>query len=707
MKFPDLTKLILDDSYWFIAGLFLFYLLSVVKVYILARIQANVLNAITSANKPFAGFFSSFFYSLLTEKNLHQLTFSFLIKYDKKNWPEIQNKLINNRLKLLTTITTFLKPFLAFALIFCVIRTWINTHFLYDPLQISLGEIQKKLSFIHSFSWAGPVIKYKATWLFILSAVTICFLSLKKGELFQRNLRKYYSYGFSLLSIILNVSFFTAGVAGSISREHLKLTSLEVSIVEIHNKIYTYAAETIATPLIERYFEEAQKFYDAEAKEFEKSASLSNVESYDSSLVIAYWQEIMHQLADYTLEYDIDVSTLTPFPPGDKIYLTDPLLPVPRQSSPDATYKTAADCGLEIDAGIETVQFPKGTRPPATAIDEYYDQRIFKTAPAPDYDAYIGNKEEWNMKRGTDILADIKVVRDKAVAGKEPASKKVQILGLLFSLTMELSLDKFFEMASLKSQKFLQKITSFFLETGNKDCFVKQTIKLISLASSGFKKKGAAIFCKQEILSEKEKAAVRLKWKLWLSHQKITLAKRHRELLAERKRKFEEEAQINKLHQHYARLEQEIIREIQLKPLGIPTGYASQISNYLNERMNSTAWIKAIAKMKANGIYKEDQPIEQNIESSLAGVQPITAILTKRQLQHYFIPAKPTGSMEKYGSLLRNNYTLISEYQSIASIAKAVFKRDKMEIKQFKSIFTEICWCCGLPLSFPVCGCSL
>jgi hypothetical protein len=728
MKIPDFTELLLDGS-WFMVGILLFYLISVIKVYILARIQAGILRGTIDEHRPFSGFYKNLSHSFFSEKNLHRLTVSFLTKYKKKNWPEIKNGPINKVLKVLTNITAFLKPFIVFAFVFFVLKMWIASHFLYEPLQITLGEIQKKLFFIHSLPWIKPVIQYKAAIYVVIGIAIIGLFALAKTESMLKKVKGVYSYAFASLSILLNVSFFTVGIAGSISNDHYKLTALLVDIVETHNKIYLYAAETIAAPILDSYLEDKEQFYEKQIDNLRNNAASPKDKSFDSAVINPYFREVEQYIKELQAEYTVDIMSFTPFPPPGDLYLMDPILPKPKEPSTSEGIYVHDKCGLKISPAIQSITVPVKAKPPATVMDNYYDSRIAAIGPEQGYDSYISNKEQWNKEIGSNILADINLVRDKAISrGKVPASSKAQILDLIFSCGLELGLDNLFEAFGLKAQKSLKKIASSLLDIKFKDCFVKATTNLISRITLN-RNNDPGMPCSVNQLNDIEKAVIDQQNITWLKDQKTALAKnnqlfikdklrREAEIAAETKlliaqdearRKAErlEQGRIQKLHTQFFQLENSIIREIESKPLGVPNEYEKTAALYVNNRTNAEERKKIIDKMIAIGTYDPTQSMEDNLRASMEAVNARDNSRIKSQLKDYFIPAAPAGAAVEYRNFLRNNYELVSRNNSVAGIIQEVKSRDGMRGALFENVFSKLCWCCHLPLSYPVCGCNL
>jgi hypothetical protein len=691
-------------------------------VYIRARIQANLLNRTLDETKPFSGFFKGFLYALFTEGGLHKQTFLFLLNYKKKDWPEIDNTPINNALKYLTALTTFLKPYMLVALIFWVLRIWIDSHFLYNPLQITLGEIQQKLFFIRSFTWMESFIHYKPVWFAVIGVTLIGLMSIAKSEKFQKKIKKSYSYGFALLSILLNVSFFGMGAAGPVSQQHTKLISLKIEIIKVHNQIYTNATEAVIAPLIDHYFEDAHTFYDVESNQLEKDASLSNAASYDSAVITPYFTDIALRIEAYKFEYSLDFCGGDQLPPSDKAYLTDPILPTSGESWDAASYKTDAGSGLEVDPGFGAIQFSKGTRPPATVIHEEYQQHFEKSEPVEDYDAYVGNKDNWNLTRGRNILADIKMVRDSVVStSKLPASKMEQLLALSISCFVEIGVDKLFDIMDLKPLKFLKKMTSSWADVYTKDCIVKATVTLIGKVSGFFKKGTPAAICDVAILSEKDKQDIRQNDKQWLTDRKSALERSNQQLIAannrlkeqareERRRQAAEEenrlARIREAHRQFAGLERQIKDLIHSKSLGIPYKYSDRATDYLrNNSQDSRIWNDAIDRMTNNDTYDPSLSMRDNIEATLAAIQAAEQRRIREQLKQYLVPAEPVGTVAEYGLLLQRNYDLVARSGTLADISKAVSNRDNPG--GAGRVIAAVCGCCGLPLTFPVCSCRL
>ncbi|WPV65947.1 hypothetical protein [Chitinophaga sp. LS1] len=715
---PDLSNLMLKNGYWLLVGLLFFYVLSVMKVYILARVQADILNNGIEKQEPFKEFFKKFFYSFFSEKKLHLLTFKFLLKYRKKQWPEIDNKPVKKILKVLTAITTFLKPFIVFAFIFWILRVWIDSQMIYDPLTISLGSIQEKLYLLRAMPKLDIVIAYKALIYLFIGIGIIMLVSLSKSDDVQKKVKKYYTYSFACLAILMNVSFFTVGFAASVSNAHLKLTTLTVEIIKVHNKIYTYAAEAVTVEAIDKYIGDIQDANNKEAIRIQKEATLQNSDSYDTVILNPYLRSIAQRLDTYNLEDVLNVSSFDLFPPPDKVFFTDPLIPVPAEQHLASLKLFDEASGLEIDPSIEKPDFPKGTKTPATIIDDHYDKYIEPVNPDAGYDAYFSEKNNWNLQESRDILADITLVRNAAITkSKKLTPKANQILDLIFSCGLEMGLDKLFEPYYLKQQKLLKKITSALLDVKFKDCFVKATVGLMARTKAKLSVTKASANCNigspivENILEGKSNSD-------WVIDEKVALERRKTDLITQRKNEHDEQVRIEretrleqerirKCHEQYAQLEGVIKDAVQSKALGIPNGYGERITEYLRENPNTLVSKEAMRQMLALGQYNSNVTLRDNVNRAINSISSGDIKKIKEDLNAYLVPEVGSSSIVQYGELLIKNYQLVSNNSSIASIVTGVGRRDNINSSQFMHFFPDLCSCCGLPRKFPVCGCEL
>jgi hypothetical protein len=161
-------------------------------------------------------------------------------------------------------------------------------------------------------------------------------------------------------------------------------------------------------------------------------------------------------------------------------------------------------------------------------------------------------------------------------------------------------------------------------------------------------------------------------------------------------------------HQAYASLEQKIRREIEAKQMGVPPGISHSMAIFMEQNRFNQQGRDAWQRLLASPAYDSTLPLEENIEKIVGGHDQLRRENINRQLEDYFVPALTDGTQKNYHDLLQENYELVRTETSIKDIVTTVKSRaGGISDEVFHTSFGALCSCCGLPLSFPVCLCSL
>jgi hypothetical protein len=471
MHIPDLTKLVLSTTLWFLAGLALYYCLSLLKVYILAKLQPMILTDKTDAQKPFQHFFPALGRAVFSGFSLHKLTFLYLFKYRKTDWPVIGNEPVKKRLEILDGLTTFLKPYLITALLFCVLRIWIAGRLFYHPLAITLGEIQVKLSFIHSIPFVSWITGHKALVLLIYSLLVVLLIARAAVEAKAKKIKKYASISLVWFSILTNVSFFSAGIASSLTRSGQELTQLQVEIVEIHNKIFVDAAVAAVTiQSIDDYLSRIETASNGQTARIAEISKKEEQVSLDSSIINPLIRNLAQFVSQERFDNLLSVFFFDKFPPPGKAYLADKLIAPGSTTEPG---QTRTDAGNAIA--------------PEEAFLAAYAKSATGEPSDPVFDNYFADKAVWNKQEGTAILAQVESKESLAAGtGNATTIKTRKILELLFTYGLDAGLDQLYEVCHINPPKIFTKVASLVLEADYKQCVVRATGKKKRLPEQPF-----------------------------------------------------------------------------------------------------------------------------------------------------------------------------------------------------------------------------
>ncbi|MDR3715189.1 MAG: hypothetical protein P4L51_20440 [Puia sp.] len=589
-----------------------------------------------------------------------------------------------------------MKPYLIAALLFCVLRVWIATRVFYAPLTITLGEIQEKLSFIHSIPFVVWLTKHKALILLGYSILAVLLIAQAGMEAKAKKFKKYFSISLVWLSIFTNVSFFAAGIAGSVIHTRQELSQLQLEIVEIHNKIFVDAAVAVAIRPVDDYLSQVETVYNREAARIDEISQKQGNPSLDSSIVNPLIFDLARLVSQLRSENTLSVFSFDPFPPADNAWRADKLITVSPTDEAATTSTEAADNNSD---GSPPAPEPhlKHAVAPEEAFLANYSKTIKEDQVDPAFESYFLHKTDWNKQEGTATLEQVDAVEAAAAnTGNVTATKTKKILELLFSFGLDAGLDQLYEIFHIDPPKIFKKIASLVLEAGYKECAVGATVKLLGhirkkiplgksftadceMQHSIVGEDGPALQQEDDDYVKNELQQMDVRKTVWQENmkkieaeQKEAAAQAAKDLAAQK----ENERRMAKFHQKYGALEQKIREEIEAKDMGVPFDISRRMAAYIQQNRSNIYGKLAWRQILASPFYDRTLTLEENISRMVNGDDQITKSKVNRQLEDYFVPAIPVGSLKDYHNLLEGNYDLVRSQGSIKDIVNTVKTRD-------------------------------
>ncbi|HEY4323106.1 MAG TPA: hypothetical protein VGN20_03950 [Mucilaginibacter sp.] len=687
----DIALQLLVNLWWFGAGVILCYLFTANKVYILAYLQPMMLNNIVEADRPFKNYFLGFFYIVWKKPILQNSIYRYLFDYKSEAWVILGNKPIKRRLKVLDGLTEFLKPYLILSLLLLPLEYWIRTRFLFDGLTITLKEVQLSIDDLGKLEFFIFLKEHKLIILLLYGLFCLAIPFLYEHKDTTDRVKKWFSRGLVYASILLNISFFGIGLGADVADKTQGLSDVGVQILHIHNQIYRKAMVMV----VKQHLRKIAKDHDAALQK--EADRINNTNPSKDS------RDTLNPIFRFKLEKRLAT-------------LADTLRGKMLDSQPDPLFvQIKANLDLVAPAPIQDIaNYARDNRGIYQAevdpLNTYYSQRLKPKQPNAKYEGYYYRKDKWNKKDGEAILSALTTL------DKEP-EKETSQWDAKFENAAEILVDFGFDAGPEMVAKLigfeipgtLGAIIDAFFNSGVKQCLAERFTDLIAAirtprvslrtvlhltCNSEFNESAP----EQKMTADNNKA-IKLAIDEIVRQQRAQKAedKKNAELAREQKR--EEIARLNeekKFRRSNLELTNKIEQEIRSKSIGTLSADAAAKAfkqdprNVLSDLYDvSDLSLQKIFRTKMRQADVDDRPA---IESSL---------------RNYLIPDRSGQSAKEYNLLLGKNYRLISSVSNISGFAMKLKESGNIKESEFKIAFPQICWCCGRPLSYPICGCSI
>ena len=205
----DLTHYFLVNPLWFIAGLVIYFIISLFKVHLIWYVQPKIYT--NSQENLFKNYFKDFYETIFSRKKIIKPTFQYLLHFKKSDFPVVDleaTKPLKKRLNILDGFTTFLKPYLIFAFIWAILEFWIANKLLYNQSQVALGQIQTLLNFIEKIPLVNFLQNNKTLVLLAYGILCVLIPFLYDKDTTTKKYKTYFTQSLVYLSLIANISFF-------------------------------------------------------------------------------------------------------------------------------------------------------------------------------------------------------------------------------------------------------------------------------------------------------------------------------------------------------------------------------------------------------------------------------------------------------------------------------------------------------------------
>lgn len=451
----EVTNVILESQFWLLGGFFVYFLLTLLKVYIIWDIQPDIFNNPTG-EPLFKNFFSGFFRSVFADKRLMKATFMYLFNYKERDFLIIKDekaKGIKKRLNILDGFTAFLKPYLIFAFIWAIFKIWISMKFFYDESTIVLGEMQQLLTYVASIDFFAFLREKKDMIIFFYGLVCIMIPFLYERETSTKKYKNYFSRMLVYLSLLANISFFGFQAGKTIIDKSDALESLQAEVTGIHDSIYKKLIVAIQLNDLQDVVQEENELYKGAVDHFDSLAgSVKN---------LGLNKPVQEELQEKMDAYFSEIKTTSVVE--------------------EAAYREAGTAS----------HFNSAT------FAAFVNENEREGAASTDYAAYMGNQQAWNKETGEKFLADIKELTDEGKGAVSEFGKKLErFLGCLFDFGLERLATDVFSWLDMKPHKTLKKVITIVFSENYKKRVQAKAVKIFSLLK-------ASIFKAREIFTKK------------------------------------------------------------------------------------------------------------------------------------------------------------------------------------------------------------
>jgi hypothetical protein len=475
---PDITKLILSSTTWLVAGIVLYSFLSLKKVFLNLYVHPKLETKWIDESELWKFEEAGFWMILFTKRSIYHKCFLYLFRHKHIEWPVVKNVKLKRKINILDGLTAFLKPYLIFALLWVCLNAWIASRLWFDSLTVPLATVQQHLYQMEQFVPIRFLVIYKNIFLLVLAIVFICIPYFYDHEEISKRYRRLTTSLIVVLSLLGNISFFGAKVAGATAEKTGPLLVLKGEIIAIHDQVYRQGmAQILANSMVEVIEFEEDQYWQAKSYLDTVIAkvplnSLDSVALDSFRIRINDYRKLLHE------KYTLPSRNMLPKNPDQVTAytivndLTDPHEVIQAQR-------------VTQSRSFDTKMYQKVST--AVWIAEYNKTNV----PQPPLlqDDYVVNEEKWNL-RGA---AEIKSTLDKINAVTGDALLKTKFIKIAERIIDYLVSESITEVFSLLSQwwgdrggnKFFEKTVSLLItESPQKKKIASLTVDFLAKVKS-------------------------------------------------------------------------------------------------------------------------------------------------------------------------------------------------------------------------------
>jgi hypothetical protein len=685
----DKVLAMLLSTGWFAGGAVLYYIISLHKVYILWFVQPRIANNTEGEEqKPFKHFYPRFFGAIRNRPQIFRFTIRYLFRYKAAEWVMLDDKSVKRRIKWLEGLTKFLKPYLIISFIFIFLNLWIRSHFAYQALSITLGEIQELVNQISQLEWLTAMAEHKSIVLLIYGLLCIIIPFLYERAEQTEKIKNYFRHFLIYLSVFINVSFFATGVGAYLEGQQQELSRLGIEIIKIHEQIYLKANQMIVIKQVADYQKAKETYYKQAADHLDKQITTAAQRTDLDSLL---QKKLLESLRHLALQLK-----------------TNLISPVADEDIP-AFNTNVNDGALYTHQLLEN----KNDYDPADEVNHFYQEKVKPEKPNAVYEAYFENKSTWNKQEGTRILDELKAIDAAANKKASPFMDKLKRFADTFiSFGLELATDKGFSLSKSDVAEPIKSFIGWIMDEGLKDCLVDGTVNLLTAVKQHAKatKEMLRTACSSKQKNEFVPGNIQQTDDQFVQNQIADADRQQAEINKKgqvARAKQEREERLYQAYEHQVdQIAEKIRTEIESKPLDAPT--PDQVYQYLKKKHATSEFLETVRERYGDNYgFTYGSQLKQTLQTIISQQNSDTRNLIATRLESYLVPGIGNMTQDQYLKTLEGNYRFIRQQRTVGSAFKTIRDQNNWSYSEFSLNFGGICPCCGLPLSFPVCGCKV
>jgi|GEM_PF-5866574 len=658
----DSTLILLDSSVWFAGGVLVLYVIGLYRVFLTRYFLASGSSG-SWIVFPFAK-------AIFVSKPLHQGTIRYLFRFKEPEWKVNRGWKNTVACGILDCFAAFLKPYILIAFLFALLRFWISTHFAYEELSITLGQVQLflyEISRIKILLWLKDA-EAQIIFLYLVACILIPWLY-KHNEVTERG-KKLFAFWVFIFSVIINVSFFGSKAGKDVPAKATVLLDLEVKIDSVHNHIFREVATAVVVSEIrERVLNHnAEMVNDANEMKRDVDHFVDSVSSPITSPFFYLREEADRYITTLTSTESMDgdppdapasAGTMDYYaPPGDGArWILRALRKENRSKIPPLSKTIIGFYNGELPSDRNTS--PKddnfGNSDSELASEKKSEPSESDPANGKAQQLYIVNRAQWSLGQGQELLKKVTVDIAATAAADERFDKQIKLVQAALDLGLDNMSDYILGRVGAGQHKVLKKFLDGILNDDSKKCISKKVVSIImsiiNRTSYAASFNASCNSANPDVVAER--AALKSDWRDWFRVKKAD---------AIRQDKVERIAEMDRIRTLRENRELEEMISRKLKGLTFP--------------------LESVQIPKGGTRVSDPYEYRSNI------IEQFRSIL---------VPSTEAMSAAGRNELLRRNYQIIQNQQSLDMVGKAMSSRGLF------SNIPGICNVCGLPITTPFC----
>jgi hypothetical protein len=436
----SLSHYLLPNSPYLLVGVGLYFLLTSFKVHMVWYIQPRLFDP-AYENRLFHHYFRHYCSIVFSSNKLFTAVIPYLLQRQSEQFKVLdtpESKPIKLRLNILKQLTDILKPYLFFALFWLIVKYMIQLRLFYQPLQVTLGEVQQMMTFLKGCIFFGWLNDYESEILIVVGILCILIPFLATRGRVTEKVKRWFSLSLIYLSLLGSVTFFGADIGNLTDGKRRALVALQADVMNTHDKIFREAASEV---IANDFTEQLETENDTYNKESGRYDSISNI-PIAALRHIEVIDKVRAQLASHAESF--------------------------------RNNHTITRSAL-IEQAIQEVKAKQGT-----AASFFAANTGAPPAPVSPTEEYLYYPENWNKATGDALLADVEqVLANNSKAATVTESRIRAVLDLVVEYVFDQYVKEILVVAKLERHQIIQKVFAAVATEAYKERLVNRCIDLI------------------------------------------------------------------------------------------------------------------------------------------------------------------------------------------------------------------------------------